>query len=62
MSYAVMALLVWLLINVLEKMTTCSPTKGISVPCLTGRFTEPKIGFAASEFECPGHFITANES
>ncbi|KAK1149185.1 hypothetical protein N8T08_006405 [Aspergillus melleus] len=47
MSYAVMALIVWLVMNVLGEMTTYLPVKGISVPYLIGRFTEPSIGFAA---------------
>ncbi|KAH8427866.1 uncharacterized protein LDX57_005571 [Aspergillus melleus] len=61
MSYAVMALIVWLVMNVLGEMTTYLPVKGISVPYLIGRFTEPSIGFAAGESGNPNFVIAGNE-
>ncbi|KAL4899805.1 proline-specific permease [Aspergillus multicolor] len=47
MSYIVMASIVWFVMNVLGEMTTYLPIRGVSVPYLIGRFTEPSIGFAA---------------
>ncbi|KAL4946739.1 proline-specific permease [Aspergillus oleicola] len=47
MSYMVMASIVWFVMNVLGEMTTYLPIRGVSVPYLIGRFTEPTIGFAA---------------
>ena len=56
-----MALIVWLVMNVLGEMTTYLPVKGISVPYLIGRFTEPSIGFAAGKSGNPGFVIAVNE-
>ncbi|KAL4804317.1 proline-specific permease [Aspergillus unguis] len=47
MSYIIMASIVWFVMNVLGEMTTYLPIRGVSVPYLIGRFTEPTIGFAA---------------
>jgi amino acid transporter len=47
MSYIVMASIVWFVMNVLGEMTTYLPIRGVSVPYLIGRFTEPSIGFAS---------------
>ncbi|KAL4813595.1 proline-specific permease [Aspergillus spinulosporus] len=47
MSYIVMASVVWFVMNVLGEMTTYLPIRGVSVPYLIGRFTEPSIGFAS---------------
>ncbi|KAL2861716.1 amino acid permease/ SLC12A domain-containing protein [Aspergillus pseudodeflectus] len=47
MSYIVMSTVVWFVMNVLGEMTTYLPIRGVSVPYLIGRFTEPSIGFAA---------------
>ncbi|KAL5342779.1 amino acid permease/ SLC12A domain-containing protein [Aspergillus crustosus] len=47
MSYIVMSSIVWFVMNVLGEMTTYLPIRGVSVPYLIGRFTEPTIGFAA---------------
>ncbi|KAL4885610.1 amino acid permease/ SLC12A domain-containing protein [Aspergillus karnatakaensis] len=47
MSYIVMSSVVWFVMNMLGEMTTYLPVRGISVPYLIGRFTEPTIGFAA---------------
>jgi amino acid transporter len=42
-----MSTIVWFVMNVLGEMTTYLPIRGVSVPYLIGRFTEPSIGFAA---------------
>ncbi|KAI9369067.1 proline-specific permease [Aspergillus egyptiacus] len=47
MSYLVMASVVWFVMNSLGEMTTYLPIRGVSVPYLIGRFTEPTIGFAS---------------
>ncbi|KKK22137.1 hypothetical protein P175DRAFT_0537614 [Aspergillus ochraceoroseus IBT 24754] len=47
MSYICMSSIVWFVMNVLGEMTTYLPIRGVSVPYLIGRFTEPTIGFAA---------------
>ncbi|KAL6238858.1 proline-specific permease [Aspergillus navahoensis] len=47
MSYIVMSSIVWFVMNVLGEMTTYLPIRGVSVPYLIGRFTEPSIGFAS---------------
>ncbi|RHZ47696.1 uncharacterized protein CDV56_102773 [Aspergillus thermomutatus] len=47
MSYLAMSSVVWFVMNVLGEMTTYLPIRGISVPYLIGRFTEPSMGFAA---------------
>ncbi|PWY83708.1 proline-specific permease [Aspergillus sclerotioniger CBS 115572] len=47
MGYFAMSSVVWFVMNVLGEMTTYLPIKGISVPYIIGRYTEPSIGFAA---------------
>lgn len=47
MGYCAMSSVVWFVMNVLGEMTTYLPIKGISVPYMIGRYTEPSIGFAA---------------
>ncbi|KAL1964773.1 hypothetical protein VTN77DRAFT_6640 [Rasamsonia byssochlamydoides] len=46
MGYIAMSSVVWAIMNVLGEMTTYLPVKGVSVPYLVNRFTEPSLGFA----------------
>ncbi|KAL1974273.1 hypothetical protein VTN31DRAFT_5833 [Thermomyces dupontii] len=46
MSYIVMSILVWDIMNVLGEMSTYLPVKGVSVPYFVNRFTEPSLAFA----------------
>ncbi|KAJ5928802.1 hypothetical protein N7466_007758 [Penicillium verhagenii] len=46
MGYIVMSTVVYFIMNMLGEMTTYLPVRGISVPYLINRFTEPSIGFA----------------
>ncbi|PYH44161.1 proline-specific permease [Aspergillus saccharolyticus JOP 1030-1] len=47
MGYLAMSSVVWFVMNMLGEMTTYLPIKGISVPYIIGRYTEPSLGFAA---------------
>ncbi|KAJ5646868.1 hypothetical protein N7490_003240 [Penicillium lividum] len=46
MGYIVMSTVVYFIMNILGEMTTYLPVRGVSVPYLINRFTEPSIGFA----------------
>lgn len=46
MGYLAMSTVVWAIMNVLGEMSTYMPVKGVSVPYLVNRFTEPSLGFA----------------
>ncbi|KAI1826283.1 amino-acid permease inda1 [Xylaria intraflava] len=46
MSYLIMMIVVWNVMNVLAEMTTYLPMKGISIPYFVGRFVEPSLAFA----------------
>ncbi|TVY52893.1 Proline-specific permease [Lachnellula cervina] len=47
MGYISMMFIVWCIMNNLAEMVTYLPLKGISIPYLVGRFTDPSLGFAA---------------
>ncbi|KAJ5669738.1 hypothetical protein N7462_010808 [Penicillium macrosclerotiorum] len=46
MGYIVMSTVVYFVMNMLGEMTTYLPVRGVSVPYLINRFTEPSLGFA----------------
>ncbi|KAJ5899421.1 hypothetical protein N7495_004165 [Penicillium taxi] len=46
MGYIVMSSIVYFVMNMLGEMTTYLPVRGVSVPYLVSRFTEPSMGFA----------------
>ncbi|KAJ5215980.1 uncharacterized protein N7498_002387 [Penicillium cinerascens] len=46
MAYIVMSTVVYFVMNMLGEMTTYLPVRGVSVPYLISRFTEPSLGFA----------------
>ncbi|KAJ5226141.1 hypothetical protein N7468_007366 [Penicillium chermesinum] len=46
MGYIAMSTVVYFVMNVLGEMTTYLPVRGVSVPYLINRFTEPSLGFA----------------
>ncbi|KAJ6095852.1 hypothetical protein N7486_006598 [Penicillium sp. IBT 16267x] len=46
MGYVVMSNVVYFVMNMLGEMTTYLPVRGVSVPYLINRFTEPSLGFA----------------
>ncbi|KAJ5525431.1 hypothetical protein N7494_012081 [Penicillium frequentans] len=46
MGYIVMSSVVYFVMNMLGEMTTYLPVRGVSVPYLIHRFTEPSLGFA----------------
>ncbi|KAI1437327.1 amino-acid permease inda1 [Xylaria sp. CBS 124048] len=46
MSYIIMMIVVWDVMNVLAEMTTYLPMKGISIPYFVSRFVEPSLAFA----------------
>lgn len=45
-----MSTVVYFVMNMLGEMTTYLPVRGVSVPYLIGRFTEPSLGFAVGTF------------
>ncbi|KAJ5993659.1 hypothetical protein N7451_009383 [Penicillium sp. IBT 35674x] len=58
MGYIVMSSVVYFVMNMLGEMTTYLPVRGVSVPYLINRFTEPSLGFAvASEVTAAGLVI-----
>lgn len=46
MSYMVMSMIVWVIMNALGEMTTYLPVKGVSIPYFVNRFAEPSLAFA----------------
>lgn len=46
MAYLSMMLVVWIVMNNLAEMVTYIPLKGVSIPYLVERFTEPSLAFA----------------
>jgi yeast amino acid transporter len=46
MGYIAMSTVVYFVMNMLGEMTTYLPVRGVSVPYLINRFTEPSLGFA----------------
>lgn len=50
MGYIVMSSVVYFVMNMLGEMTTYLPVRGVSVPYLINRFTEPSLGFAVGMF------------
>jgi amino acid transporter len=50
MGYIVMSTVVYFVMNMLGEMTTYLPVRGVSVPYLINRFTEPSLGFAVGMF------------
>lgn len=54
MGYIVMSTVVYFVMNMLGEMTTYLPVRGVSVPYLVSRFTEPSLGFAVGTFDTCG--------
>lgn len=50
MGYIVMSSVVYFVMNMLGEMTTYLPVRGVSVPYIINRFTEPSIGFAVGGY------------
>ncbi|KAK2759439.1 hypothetical protein FQN54_002917 [Arachnomyces sp. PD_36] len=46
MSYIVMSMVVWVIMNALGEMTTYLPVQGVSIPYFVNRFADPSLAFA----------------